>query len=170
MSIKFNPLTGQFDMVGGAPVPISPLAAPLDAAGYAITNFDNGHTTTDVALSSDASTAVLVVVCGLAASHKYLCTLGVRVYVYTDADHAVGGAVDIVIGMSIVTDASAVATCTLSGTVIPDTSNLPTGVSGATATVAASTGGFTVSATRKAGTACHCRAKWWINKFEDVTA
>jgi hypothetical protein len=156
---------------GAAPGPTGPLTAPLNCAGYAVTNFDNGHTTSDVALVSNASTAVLAVVLGgLVASHKYLCTLGARVYIYTDADHAVGGAVDVVIGVSITTDGSSVAACTLSGAAIPDTSNLPTGIAGATATVAGSAGGFTISATRKAGTNCHARAKWWVNTFEDVTA
>jgi hypothetical protein len=172
MSMVFNPFTGQFDLVGDVQVipPVSPLTGALDGGGYSITNFDNGHTTADVALASDPSAAVLVVVLpGLIALHKYLATLGVRVYVYTDADHSVGGAVDIVIGVSITTNASAVATCTLSGTVVPDTSNLPAAMEGATTTVAASAGGFTISATRKPATNCHARAKWWVNTFEDAT-
>jgi hypothetical protein len=146
------------------------LASNLDGAGYSITNFDNGHTTADAALGTDASTAVLaVVLSGLTASKIYLAQLGVRVFQYLDSAHGTGGAIDIVIGVSIATDGASVATVTLSGTPVPDTSNLPAGLSGATATVAASAGGFTISATRKAGSASHARAKWFVNKFEDVT-
>jgi hypothetical protein len=167
---------GPLPLLGGT------LTSALSGGGNAITNFDNGHTLSDQALASDISTALAaslwsgyqagdagIILRGLLASRKYLCTLGVRVYVYTDADHTVGGTIDMVIGLSIVTDGSSVATCTLSGTVIPDTSNLPLGIAGATATLAATSGGFIVSVTRKASTACHARGKWWVNSFEDVT-
>ena len=146
------------------------LTQALDGGGNALTNFDNGHTTVDVALGTDASTAVLVVtLAGLAVSSKYLAKLGLTVWIYTDANHAIGGPVDVVIGLVVTTDGAGVATCTLSGTPIPDGSNLPTGVAGATTTVVASTGGFTISATRPAGAACHAGAQWWVNSFRTVT-
>jgi len=166
-----------------APLPLvgGTLTSPLNAGGNAITNFDNGHTTSDQALTLDTSTPLAaslwtgyqagdagVVLRGLTASKIYLCIIGTRVFVYTDADHTVGGAIDIVVGMSITTDVNALATCTLSGTPIPDTSNLPISIAGASATITTSAGGFTISATRKSGTACHARGKWWVNTFEDV--
>ena len=146
------------------------LTQALDGGGNALTNFDNGHTTADVALGTDASATVLVVtLAGLAASGEYLAKLGLTVWIYTDANHAIGGPVDVVLGLAITTDGAGMAACTLSGTPIPDVSNLPTGVAGASATVAASTGGFTISATRPAGTACHAGVQWWVNSFRNVT-
>jgi hypothetical protein len=140
------------------------------SVGGSVTNFDNGHTTSDVALSSNSSTSVLpVTLSGLVASKKYNFTLGIRVVEYTDSNHAVAGSIDLVVDCNATTDSSGVATCTLAGTPSPDTSRLPAGLSGATATVAASTGGFTIFATRPTGTACHVRAHWWVNTFEDVT-
>ena len=138
--------------------------------GGSITNFDNGHTVVDVALPTNASTSVLpVVLPGLGASKKYTATLGCRVVMYTDADHTVAGSIDLVIDVNIATDGSSVATSTLTGTPSPDTSRLPAGLAGATATVAASAGGFTISATRPTGVACHAKARWWTNTFEDLT-
>ena len=135
-----------------------------------ISNPSDIHLGGSLASNLDASTAVLAVtLTGLAASKIYLAQLGVRVFQYLDSAHGTGGAIDLVIGISIATDGAGVATVTLSGTPSPDTSNLPAGLSGATATVAASAGGFTILATRKAGSASHARAKWFVNKFEDVT-
>lgn len=185
----FNPFTGSFDITRPAPVAgttagtfaagddarfsQSPaaLTQALDGAGFPITNFANGRTSADVALSTDASTAVLAqAIEGLGASRVVLATIGARVTVYTDANHAVGGGIDVVVDVSIATDVAGAATVTLTGTPIVDASRLPAAMSGTTATLAASAGGFTISATRKAGTAMHARARWSVWAFEDVTA
>lgn len=173
MNIIFNPFTGDFSVFDNSAALAKSggtMSGALSMGGNALSNFDSGHTNADVALGSDASTSVLAVtLTGLGNSKKYLARLGAQVWQYLDSDHSVGGAIDITIGLSISTDSSGVATVTLSGTVVPDVQYLPSGLAGATATVATSTGGFTLSATRKASSASHARAKFWIFNFEDVT-
>ncbi len=154
--------------VGGA------LSQNLDASGYAFYDFDNGHSTSWTALSSDPSAAVLAVNIlssgyTLTASHKFCVSLGCRVTIYKDSDHTVAGYMDITVMVNMVTDGSSAVTSTFTITPVPDLSQLPSGLAGATCTVAASTGGFTISATRPTGVACHAFARWWVNRFEDVT-
>ncbi len=91
----------------------------------------------------------------LAPSKIYQVELQFQVGLYTDASHAVNGAVDFTIQASIATDAAAVATVTFNTVPVPNISYLPVGLGGASATVASSAGGFTVSAQRPAGVASH---------------
>jgi hypothetical protein len=89
---------------------------------------------------------------------------------YLDSDHTKAGWMDIIAPVNIVTDGSSVCTCTFLNTVIPDLlSGLPSNLAGATCTVSATANGFTIYASRPAGTACHSWAKWWINNFLDTT-
>jgi hypothetical protein len=111
-----------------------------------------------------------VTLTGLTASHNYVAVLGARIFIYLDSAHTTCGAVDLVVTLAIAVNGSSVATCTLQPAVpVPDISMLPAGLAGATATVAASAGGFTINATRYPGANCHARAKYWINTIEDVT-
>jgi hypothetical protein len=147
-----------------------PLKQAMDCGNFGLTNMSNGGSTVDLALSSDAVTSFPIkTLNGLAASHKFTATLGVRIVQYDDSDHTIAGSIDITTDVNIVTDGSSVATVTIPNTIVPDVSRLPSGLAGATATVTAATGGIVVYATRKAGTAGHARYHYWLNYIEDVT-
>jgi hypothetical protein len=123
----------------------------------------------NVALSTNASTAALVTkVTGLTASSSYVCTLGARGTIWSAADATICGTIDETVDLAVATDADSVATVTVLGTQSPDTTRLPTGLNGATMSVAASTGGFTVSLTRPTDVACVCKARVWIDTFERI--
>ena len=125
-------------------VATNPLSLSVDQAAT---------TVAAVPLSTDASTAVLpVVLTGLAATKTYSAIVGARVAINTIGTPANAGYIDIVTFCTIATNGSAVATVTLPVLVVPDTSKLPSAIAAATATVSASTGGFTLYATRVAST------------------
>lgn len=140
------------------------------AAAAAVATLALKGSGTSVALGSDGTTAVLAqTLTGLGASKKYQATLGVRVGIYTNADHAVGGDFDCKVGVYVVTDGSGVATVTLRTTAVFDSSLVSSGVSTAVALLAATAGGFTISVARPAGVACTAWATWWVAEWKDVT-
>lgn len=124
-----------------------------------------------VALSTDASKAVLAVtVSDLAASKTYSAIIGARVALNTIGTPANAGYIDIVTVCTIATNASAVATVTLPVLVVPDTSKLPSEIATATATVSATTGGFTLYATRVASTSMRVTlGQVWIRDIVEVS-
>lgn len=110
----------------------------------------------DLALNLDGPLAFPnTAVTNLAPSKVYQAELQFQVGIYTDASHAVNGAVDFTIQATISTDATATATVTFNTVPVPNVSYLPAALAGASATVAAVAGGFAVSAQRPAGVACH---------------
>lgn len=130
-----------------------------------------GGSSTSVALTSDPSAAVLAVTLpNLLPSRYYTATLGSRVTMWRTATPLNSGSVDLTQDIAIQTDSSSVATVTLLSTAYVDTSRLPTELVSATMTVAASTGGFTISATRTPGVNCTAKAKWWLTGLEDLGA
>lgn len=132
--------------------------------GYSDTN------TTRVALNADASTAILAqTLTGWGASKAYTCRFGMRVTMWKDATKAHSGSLDCTIDAYVTTDGAGVATVAFGTTPYFDPSLLVAGLSGAAATVAASAGGFTVSATRVAGIASTAIAHWWCVTREDIT-
>ena len=113
-------------------------------------------TGSSTALSSDASTSLgAVTIAGLDASSTYIILYSIWVTLWKDATLADSGLLLCDAEAKVVTDASSVATVTFQSTPYFDPSLLPAGLAGAAATVAASTGGFTISATRVAGVASH---------------
>jgi hypothetical protein len=144
LTAKLNPLTGDFDFDG-----------------------INEYTTeSDVELSTDAETDVLMVTLqGLTMSKVYLCTLRAGVYQYDDSAHHVGGSINVMVGASITSGSI----CTLNGIPTVSTSNLPTALSGAFATITTNSGSFLVTAIRKPNIASHARCRIRIDDFEDVT-
>jgi hypothetical protein len=150
------------------------LTQNLDAGQFAFYDFDNGHNGSWTSLGADGSTSTLAVAIKtagftLTASHKFVASLGCRVFMYLNSDHTKAGYMDITTMVNIVTDGSSVCTCIFLNTIIPDLSQLPSNLAGATCTVAASTGGFTISASRPAGVAASVWAHWFINNFQDTT-
>lgn len=109
-----------------------------------------------------------VVLGGLLASRIYQVTFGFRIGWIQDSNHALNWSGDIVIDASISTDLSGVATVTFNSAPYFDTSRLPTAGLGSVATVAASTGGFTVTATGVAANT-HAWYEFFLLRYRDVT-
>ena len=152
----------------------SALTQNLNASDFAFYNYENGNAGSWTSLASNGSTTALAVdILGsgytLTASHKFVASLGCRVFMYLNSDHTYAGYMDIITPVNIATDGSSVCTCTFRNTVIPDVSALPPALAGAVCTVAASSNGFTVSASRPAGTAASVWVRWWVNNFQDTT-
>jgi hypothetical protein len=127
------------------------------------------ETDTDVDLDTDASTEVLEqTFAGLNASSNYLITFGFRVNMWQLSTPANCGSIDGQVDVHLATSAGSVATCTLKNTFYADTTRLPTALAGATATLAPSTGGITISATRPTGVACRCSCAWWVTEFKEL--
>jgi hypothetical protein len=110
-----------------------------------------------VSLASDNNLAR-----GLAASSRYHATLKMRVVIWETADPHNIGSMDYTSDVLITTNSSKVATVALVGTAASDVTRLPAGHSGATCSFAASTGGFTLSATRATDLASTCTAEWEV--------
>lgn len=137
----------------GATGPTGPTGA-TGATGPSL--WAESGTGSSTALSTDASTSLgAVTISGLDASSKYSIRYSMWVTVWKDATLTDSGVLACDIDAYVSTDASAVATVTFQSTPYFDTSLLPAGLIGASATVAASTGGFTLYATRVASTASH---------------
>lgn len=120
------------------------------------TNFPNFKSNTDIALDTDAAhTFPPTIIRGLLPNKHYQVELLFSVIIYKDSDHTINGAVDFTIQGNISTNNSSVATLTLNTIPIPNISYLPIGLGGAKAAVTTSAGGFTISATRPSGIACH---------------
>ena len=125
--------------------------------------------TSDVSLSSDASTSVLAVtLTGLGASKTYACKLGIRIRINTTGTPANTGYVDIVTLATIATNGSSVASVLLPLTISPDVA-APSAIAAITGTVSASTGGFTVYATRVSGVAQVAFARAWVITLDEVS-
>ncbi len=148
--IKMNPLTGRFDVA----------TAPAFARHGVIA---------DTSLSTNDSTALpAVTLTGLDASSTYALRLGLSVTIWKTAAQATNGTLDCVVDASVVTDASSVATVTVTTAPYFDTSLLGAGLAGVSASAAASTGGFTLSAVRVAGVSCTACGEWWIRTLKKV--
>ena len=125
---------------------------------------------TTVQLTTDSSTSILAVtLAGLSPSSIYGAMLGLRVWIYENANHAINGPISIEAAMSITTDSGGVATCTFNSAISPDLTQLPIALETATATVTPSTGGFTFFATRPAGLLCWAEPLWLIDRVENLT-
>lgn len=149
------------------------------ATGRFILRYENlvvtvkGHATStiDLILASDASTAVLpVVLTGLLPSSIYHAVVGVSECVGLTTGPQTGGFIDIISEMSIATDAGSVATCTIgTANLIVDITKLELGVNTMTGNITASAGGFTIYATRVAGTSCTVfEVEYWISRLVKV--
>jgi hypothetical protein len=126
-------------------------------------------TSTPVTLTEASQSVLAVTLTGLPASSALIGIVGVRLTINTTGTPANCGFVDIAVGVSIVTDGSSVATCTVLGTVSPDASKAASAVSAITGTIAASTGGITVSATRQSGITQKASCKVWIRDLQVLT-
>jgi len=152
-------------LADGTTVVLSDLVAPPGVTSQAdgVHVFEGQQTNADVALGADGSLPVFVVVlAGLAANRKYSCTVGARVRIWQTGTQANSGSIDLVVDLYITTDGASVATCTVQTTPFPDRSRLPAAITSATATLAASAGGFTISASRRPGGASTTRTKFWV--------
>lgn len=154
------------------------IAGPTDALtpiswqpnGGSFASLFGGGNTAAVALGLDASSPVLAqTLSGLGNSKVYVARFGIRVTIWKDATKAHCGNMDCTIDAHIATNGAGVATVTFATTPYFDASLLIAGLAGAAATVAASAGGFTVSATRVAGVACSAVAAWWCVTMRDIT-
>lgn len=145
-------------------------AGPLDLGGNAITNYANASSAANLALTANTSTPFpAYTLSGLAASSIYQVEFQFEVGLSVDSDHTINGAITWTVQATISTNGSGVATVTFNTTPVPNISYLPTGLAGATATVAASTGGFTISVTRPTGVACHAwYYVYWV-RIKNVT-
>ena len=131
---------------------------------------ENWRSSVNVDLTTNNPTAVLaVVLSGLAISSKFMGLLSCRIGMYTAADHAVNGMIDITVSVGVVTDGAGVATCTLQTVPVADVSLVPAAMVGATATVGVTAGGFTVTATRPADTECYAFGEAWVPYWRNVT-
>lgn|SRR5512145_163937 len=110
-----------------------------------------------------------VALTGLATSTTYACTLGARATVWVAATPSLSGNLDCTVDMCVTTSAAGTVTCSFQQTPYFDASRAATALASATATVAATTGGFKISATPPAGVACIARAKYWIDALEVVS-
>ena len=132
----------------------------------------SGQSASDTVLSTDASTSILaqsLLSYGLGVSKTYSCTLGFRCIIWETATKANSGSMDSELDLYVTTDGSGNVTVALQTTPTVNKSRLGSVLNPASMTVAPSSNGFTISATRPAGVACTARAKWWINSFEDIT-
>lgn len=124
-----------------------------------------------VSLSTNSSTPVLVVtVSGLGISKTYSSVIGARLAINTTGTPANCGYIDIVAMGSVVTDGSAVATFTFdAANVSIDYSKLKPAISSVSSAIAASTGGFTISATRVTGVLMSVSStQAWIVTIDEV--
>jgi len=157
MSTRLNVLTGRIEGIGTQGV-----AGPLGASGVAGPSYVLSAAGAEVALATNDATPLLVqTIAGLLPSRKYLATIGVRVSIWQEGTEANCGEADCRQVVYITTDASAVATVTLQGTPYFD-AQLAAALATTAFTLVASTGGFTISATRPAGVACAAEAQWWL--------
>jgi hypothetical protein len=138
------------------------------AGGRSLYNYANFESTVDLDLDSPGGSTPFpaIVFGGLEAMSKYLLTIGIRVYQYkASPNESVGGPIDVVVQLGIVTDVNSVATCTVHAT-SNDSGLLPSSMAGASASVATSAGGITISSTEAAGVASFARYLALINRFE----
>jgi len=149
---------------------IPKLNGDLDGNGHAIFNFHNGGSTVNLAVGAGATVAFPAdTIGGLGANKIYNVTYGFRCGLVKDADHHVNGEIDFQVGASVATNGASVATVTFATVPVPNVSYLPAGLAGATFTVAASAGGFTVSVTAPGAVACHAWFEFWLQRYRDVT-
>jgi len=125
-----------------------------------------GEYASGVTLPTNAETALYgSLISGLAASSRYHATLKTTVVIWQTSDPTNVGSMDYNTDLYIATSPTSVATVTLKGTPATNVTRLPAGLSGATSRVAASTGGFTMYATRPTGVACSTTSEWWLKRF-----
>jgi hypothetical protein len=159
MKFAFNPLGAPFDL-------ITPAGDSINAQKV----LANGNTSADVALSTNASTAVLPVsLTGLAVATIYQATISVQAVIYEDASPEIAGSMNLTCDMTVTVDPAGNTFCGFAATQAPDLSRLVgTALAGATLVLVPSLGGFTVKVTRPSGIACHARCGWTTNYFEAV--
>lgn len=157
----------------GASVLNGSIATLQNANSLTVTQYSNDHSVADLALGTNALTDFPAFTFSginlLPASSAILLELMVEIVFYRDSDHSTTGQVDFTVQLGITTDASHVATCTLNSTPVPNVSYLPVALAGATGSVVASAGGYTVQAQRPAGIACHARYFVTWGRVNDVT-
>lgn len=157
MGFTFNPLAPYF-----TPTSVGPAGPAVAISG----------SSANVALSSDGAKVVLAqTVTGLGASKSYVATLGIRVSVWPTAALAKASEYDCVVTAVATTNGSSVATVAFLTTPAFDISLAHADMRTVACTVAASAGGFTISAARPTGVACKAAARWWIAEtWREVTA
>jgi hypothetical protein len=106
---------------------------------------------------------------GLTASNAFHATLNATVILYESNVLTNVGSIELTTDLYIVTSSGGVATVTVQGSVSPDVSRLPAGLTGAIMSVAAATGGFSISATRPTGVTCSTFVDWTIKRFSQLT-
>jgi hypothetical protein len=160
---------GDKTKLDGIPISAGGLTGNLDGYGYSISNFKSGGSASNLALTGlTPGSFFAVTLAGLGASKIYQVTYGFRIGWILDSNHASNWSGDIVIDGYITTDGSSVATVGFNTTPIFDSSRLSSAGSGSTATVVASAGGFTVTATGVAGNT-HAWYEYFVMKYRDVT-
>ena len=145
----------------------------IDAGGFALTNFDNGHSLVDLALpdNNPHSFPAITSIKGLPAlqpSSFYGLVLGIRVWQQRDDTHR-SGPIELEAGVSISTDVANVATYSLNQVPTSDVGKLPAVLAGATAAISDAGGVLTVSATRSPGVAGHARYYAYCIRLEKFT-
>jgi hypothetical protein len=181
MGLRFNPFTGSFDAtiskaqadaIAGAQTAAQVTATATSIAAAAVTagaELSRGEGI-EVALDGNEAHALLAVtLTGLAASSKYVGSVSVNVSIWQEGAEANCGEADCCQTIYVVTDGAGVATCTVIGTPFFDT-QLAAALSTTAFALAASAGGFTVSATRPAGVACAAVARWCMVRRTDGTS
>ena len=159
-----------WDRINGAWVPRYVLNALASTGNHLLDVSVEAQSGSDTTLSSDSATTVLTKSLGtLATSAHYVATIGFRATLWQTSDVTVCGTINETVDVSIATDGSGAASVTVLGTQDPDTTRLPTGLSGATAGLIAATGGFSVQVTRPAGLACTARARAWASRLERLS-
>lgn len=101
----------------------------------------------------------------LDVSSEYTATLHVQVLFRTQVNNTEISSADFFVDLKINTDGAGVSTVVFQTTPSPDVSRLHTTIMQATCSAAPSAGGFTVTASRHAGTAMQARAFWWATEF-----
>jgi hypothetical protein len=181
MGMKFNPFTGSFDAtiskaqadaIAGAQTAAQVTATATLIAAAAVTAGAELTRGAGVEVALDGNEAHVLLaqtITGLAASSKYVGTVSVSVDIWQEGTEANCGTADCCQTLYVTTDADAVATVTVIGTPFFDP-QLAAALATSVFTLAASTGGFTISATRPAGVACAAQASWLMVRRADGTA
>jgi hypothetical protein len=148
------------------------LSRPVSKLEKTVLVSDQKYTTSaPVSLSTNSSTPVLaVVVSDLGISKTYSSIIGVRLAINTTGTPANCGYIDITAMGSVVTNGSSVATFTFdTSNISVDSGKLKPAISSVVAGIAASTGGFTVSATRVTDVAMTVSSvQVWIVTIDEV--
>jgi hypothetical protein len=148
---------------------IPKLLVDLDGQDHAISNFHNGGSTVNLVLGADGLQSFpAFVIPGLPINSKFSVTYGFRGGMYIDGTPADNGEMEFIVGASISTDGTGVATVTFNSPRTANLALLPASLSGTDFTADATTGGFTAKIQRPPGVACHAWYEFWFQRYRQV--